>query len=194
MEADLVIGVPDSGIPAAIGFSQESGIPYGDGLIKNRYVGRTFIQPTQAMREAGIRVKLNPLPDVLAGKRLIVIDDSIVRGTTSRKLVVALRDAGATEVHMRISSPPVTHPCFYGIDTDTQDQLIAAQMTLEQIKDHLKVDSLAYLSKEGMLEAAKAESGHFCSACFDGQYPIPMDQTLLSSKLMMEPAGIAATS
>ena len=194
MDADLVIGVPDSGIPAAIGFSQESGIPYGDGLIKNRYVGRTFIQPTQAMREAGIRVKLNPLPDVLAGKRLIVIDDSIVRGTTSRKLVIALRDAGATEVHMRISSPPVTHPCFYGIDTDTQDQLIAAKMTLEQIKDHLKVDSLAYLSKEGMLEAAKAESGNFCSACFDGEYPIPMDQKLLSSKLMMEPAGIAARS
>lgn len=117
--ADIVIGVPDSGIPAAIGYSQVSGIPFGDGLIKNRYVGRTFIQPTQAMREAGIRVKLNPLPDVLAGKRVVVIDDSIVRGTTSRKLVAALRDAGATEVHMRISSPPVTHPCFYGIDTDT---------------------------------------------------------------------------
>ena len=188
-----MIGVPDSGIPAAIGFSQESGVPYGDGLIKNRYVGRTFIQPTQAMREAGIRVKLNPLPDVLAGKRVIVIDDSIVRGTTSRKLVVALRDAGATEVHMRISSPPVTHPCFYGIDTDTQDQLIAARLTLEEIKDHLKVDSLAYLSKEGMLEAAKAESAHFCSACFDGDYPIPMDRELLSSKLMMEPAGIAGS-
>ena len=162
-------------------------------MSKNRYVGRTFIQPTQAMREAGIRVKLNPLPDVLAGKRVIVIDDSIVRGTTSRKLVVALREAGCTEVHMRISSPPVTHPCFYGIDTDTQDQLIAARYTLEQIKDHLKVDSLAYLSKEGMLEAAKAESGHFCSACFDGQYPIPVDQDLLSSKLMLEPSGVAGS-
>ena len=193
VEADLVIGVPDSGIPAAIGFSQESGIPYADGLIKNRYVGRTFIQPTQAMREAGIRVKLNPLPDVLSGKRVIVIDDSIVRGTTSRKLVVALRDAGATEVHMRISSPPVTHPCFYGIDTDTQDQLIAARLTLEEIKEHLKVDSLAYLSKEGMVEAAKAESGHFCSACFDGQYPIPMDRDVMASKLMLEPAGIAGS-
>ena len=193
VDADLVIGVPDSGIPAAIGFSQESGIPYADGLIKNRYVGRTFIQPTQAMREAGIRVKLNPLPDVLSGKRVIVIDDSIVRGTTSRKLVVALRDAGATEVHMRISSPPVTHPCFYGIDTDTQDQLIAARLTLEEIRDHLKVDSLAYLSKEGMVEAAKAESGHFCSACFDGQYPIPMDRDVMASKLMLEPAGIART-
>ena len=191
VDADLVIGVPDSGIPAAIGFSQESGIPYADGLIKNRYVGRTFIQPTQAMREAGIRVKLNPLPDVLSGKRVIVIDDSIVRGTTSRKLVVALRDAGATEVHMRISSPPVTHPCFYGIDTDTQDQLIAARLTLEEIRDHLKVDSLAYLSKEGMVEAANAESGHFCSACFDGQYPIPMDRDVMASKLTLEPAGIA---
>ena len=192
VDADLVIGVPDSGIPAAIGFSQVSGIPYADGLIKNRYVGRTFIQPTQAMREAGIRVKLNPLPDVLSGKRIVVIDDSIVRGTTSRKLVVALREAGATEVHMRISSPPVTHPCFYGIDTDTQDQLIAAQLTLEEIEAQLKVDSLAYLTKEGMVEAARAESGHFCTACFDGQYPIAMDQNLLASKLMKEPAGIAA--
>jgi amidophosphoribosyltransferase len=190
--ADIVIGVPDSGIPAAIGYSQVSGIPFGDGLIKNRYVGRTFIQPTQAMREAGIRVKLNPLPDVLAGKRVVVIDDSIVRGTTSRKLVAALRDAGATEVHMRISSPPVTHPCFYGIDTDTQDQLIAARLTLEEITAHLGVDSLAYLSKEGMVEAAQAHSGHFCTACFDGAYPIEMDESVRNSKLMLEPAGLAA--
>jgi amidophosphoribosyltransferase len=193
VEADIVIGVPDSGIPAAIGYSQLSGIPFGDGLIKNRYVGRTFIQPTQAMREAGIRVKLNPLPDVLAGKRVVVIDDSIVRGTTSRKLVAAIRDAGATEVHMRISSPPVTHPCFYGIDTDTQDQLIAARLTLEEIAAHLGVDSLAYLSKQGMVEAARSHSGHFCTACFDGAYPIEMDEAVSSSKLMLEPAGIAAT-
>jgi amidophosphoribosyltransferase len=191
VQADIVIGVPDSGIPAAIGYSETSGIPYGDGLIKNRYVGRTFIQPTQAMREAGIRVKLNPLPDVLAGKRVVVIDDSIVRGTTSRKLVQALRDAGATEVHMRISSPPVTHPCFYGIDTDTQDHLIAARMTLEEIERHLKVDSLAYLSQEGMLQAAHASSSSFCTACFDGHYPIEMDENLRSSKLMLEPAGLA---
>ncbi|PHX68084.1 MAG: amidophosphoribosyltransferase, partial [Cyanobium sp. Baikal-G2] len=192
VEADIVIGVPDSGIPAAIGYSQLSGIPFADGLIKNRYVGRTFIQPTQAMREAGIRVKLNPLPDVLAGKRVVVIDDSIVRGTTSRKLVQALRDAGATEVHMRISSPPVTHPCFYGIDTDTQDQLIAARLTLEEIAAHLGVDSLAYLSKQGMVDAAHANSAHFCTACFDGAYPIEMDEQVRSSKLMLEPAGIAA--
>ncbi|PZV02333.1 MAG: amidophosphoribosyltransferase [Cyanobium sp.] len=193
VEADIVIGVPDSGIPAAIGFSKASGIPYADGLIKNRYVGRTFIQPTQAMREAGIRVKLNPLPDVLEGKRVVVIDDSIVRGTTSRKLVQALRDAGATEVHMRISSPPVTHPCFYGIDTDNQEQLIAARLTLEEITSHLEVDSLAYLSQAGMLEAAHDHASHFCTACFDGNYPIPMDEEIRSSKLMLEPSGIAAT-
>jgi amidophosphoribosyltransferase len=191
--ADIVIGVPDSGIPAAIGYSQVSGIPFADGLIKNRYVGRTFIQPTQAMREAGIRVKLNPLPDVLAGKRVVVIDDSIVRGTTSRKLVQALRDAGAVEVHMRISSPPVTHPCFYGIDTDTQDHLIAARLSLAEIEQHLGVDSLAYLSKEGMVDAAHAHSEHFCTACFDGAYPIPMDEEVRRSKLMLEPAGLAAS-
>ena len=193
VQADIVIGVPDSGIPAAIGYSQLSGIPFGDGLIKNRYVGRTFIQPTQAMREAGIRVKLNPLPDVLAGKRVVVIDDSIVRGTTSRKLVQALRDAGATEVHMRISSPPVTHPCFYGIDTDTQDQLIAARLNLVEISDHLGVDSLAYLSQQGMVDAAQANSSNFCTACFDGAYPIEMGEQVRSSKLMLEPAGIAAS-
>ena len=191
--ADIVIGVPDSGIPAAIGYSQVSGIPFADGLIKNRYVGRTFIQPTQAMREAGIRVKLNPLPDVLAGKRVVVIDDSIVRGTTSRKLVQALRDAGATEVHMRISSPPVTHPCFYGIDTDTQDHLIAARLTLAEIEQHLGVDSLAYLSKAGMVQAAQTNDGEFCTACFDGNYPIDLDPSVRASKLMLEPAGIAAT-
>jgi amidophosphoribosyltransferase len=188
VDADIVIGVPDSGIPAAIGYSQASGIPFADGLIKNRYVGRTFIQPTQAMREAGIRVKLNPLPDVLSGKRVVVIDDSIVRGTTSRKLVAALRDAGATEVHMRISSPPVTHPCFYGIDTDTQDQLIAARLTLAEIERHLGVDSLAYLSKQGMVEAAHENSNNFCTACFDGAYPIPMDEEVRASKLTLEPA------
>jgi amidophosphoribosyltransferase len=193
VRADIVIGVPDSGIPAAIGYSQFSGIPFADGLIKNRYVGRTFIQPTQAMREVGIRVKLNPLPDVLAGKRVVVIDDSIVRGTTSRKLVQALRDAGATEVHMRISSPPVTHPCFYGIDTDTQDQLIAARLTLAEIEQHLGLDSLAYLSKAGMVQAAHTNDEEFCTACFDGNYPIDLDPSVRASKLMLEPAGIAAT-
>ncbi len=188
VDADIVFGVPDSGIPAAIGFSEVSDIPYVEGLIKNRYVGRTFIQPTQAMRESGIRMKLNPLKDVLLGKRVIIIDDSIVRGTTSRKLVKALREAGATEVHMRISSPPVTHPCFYGIDTDNQDQLIAATKSVQEIAKQLEVDSLAYLSWEGMLEETKQDVNGFCSACFTGDYPVPVPEQLKRSKLMLEEA------
>ena len=185
-DADIVIGVPDSGIPAAIGFSEASGIPYAEGLIKNRYVGRTFIQPTQEMREAGIRMKLNPLRDVLKGKRVIVIDDSIVRGTTSRKLVKALRDAGASEIHMRISSPPVTHPCFYGIDTDTQDQLIAATKSVAQIAEQIGVDTLAYLTWEGMLSATERDPQSFCSACFTGDYPVEIPDGVKRSKLMLE--------
>ncbi|GAA6621182.1 amidophosphoribosyltransferase [Scytonema sp. NUACC26] len=190
VDADLVIGVPDSGIPAAIGYSQASGISYAEGLIKNRYVGRTFIQPTQTMRESGIRMKLNPLKDVLYGKRVVIIDDSIVRGTTSRKLVKALRDAGALEVHMRISSPPVTHPCFYGIDTDSQDHLIAARMSVEEIAKQLEVDTLAYLSWDGMVEATREESGSFCSACFTGKYPVPVPESLKDSKLMLEKTAV----
>lgn len=189
-EADIVIAVPDSGIPAAIGFSQKSGIPYVEGLIKNRYVGRTFIQPTQKMREMGIRMKLNPLRDVLEGKRVILVDDSIVRGTTSRKIVKALRDAGATEVHMRISSPPVTHPCFYGIDTDSQDHLIAATKSVHEIAEQIGVDSLCYLSWQGMLEATRESTTSFCSACFTGEYPIAIPVPLKRSKLMLE--GTAA--
>jgi amidophosphoribosyltransferase len=184
--ADIVIGVPDSGIPAAIGFSEATGIPYAEGLIKNRYVGRTFIQPTQEMRESGIRMKLNPLRDVLNGKRVIVIDDSIVRGTTSRKLVKALRDAGAAEVHMRISSPPVTHPCFYGIDTDTQDQLIAATKSVAEIAAQIGVDTLAYLSWEGMLTSTNRDPKSFCSACFTGDYPVEIPDGVKKSKLMLE--------
>ncbi len=184
--ADVVIGVPDSGVPAAIGFSQASGIPYAEGLIKNRYVGRTFIQPTQSMRESGIRMKLNPLKDVLAGKRVVIVDDSIVRGTTSRKLVKTLRDAGAVEVHMRVSSPPVTHPCFYGIDTDSQDQLIAATMSVAEISQQLEVDSLAYLSRDGMLKATQEDPNSFCSACFTGDYPILVPEQVRRSKLMLE--------
>ena len=185
-EADIVIAVPDSGVPAAIGFSRASGIPYGEGLIKNRYVGRTFIQPTQRMREAGIRMKLNPLKDALSGKRVVLVDDSIVRGTTSRKIIKALRDAGVTEVHMRISSPPVTHPCFYGIDTDSQDQLIAATKSVEEITTHIGVDSLAYLSWEGMMLATGEEPNSFCSACFTGKYPVPVPEMLKRSKLILE--------
>lgn len=185
-EADIVIGVPDSGVPAAIGYSQTSHIPYAEGLIKNRYVGRTFIQPTQHMRESGIRMKLNPLKDVLNGKRIVIVDDSIVRGTTSRKIVKALRDAGAKEIHMKISSPPVTHPCFYGLDTDSQDQLIAATKSVEEIARHIGVDSLAYLSWRGMLEATGADPHSFCSACFTGDYPIAVPESIKRSKLMLE--------
>jgi amidophosphoribosyltransferase len=186
VDADLVIGVPDSGIPAAIGFSRESGLAYGEGLIKNRYVGRTFIQPTQSMREAGIRMKLNTLKDALQGKRIIIVDDSIVRGTTSKKIVKTLRDAGATEVHMRISSPPVTHPCFYGIDTDNQDQLIAATKSVKEIETRIGVDTLAYLSWSGMLEATQENTDHFCSACFTGDYPVTIPEDVRRSKLMLE--------
>ena len=186
VEAELVIGVPDSGVPAAIGFSQATGIAFGEGLIKNRYVGRTFIQPTQHMRELGIKMKLNPLKDVLMGKRLVIVDDSIVRGTTSRKIVQALRDAGAKEVHMRISSPPVTHPCFYGIDTDSQDQLIAATKSTAEIQAQIGVDSLAYLSWEGMLEATRQDPNSFCSACFTGDYPVAIPDSIKSSKLVLE--------
>ena len=185
-EADIVIAVPDSGVPAAIGFSQASGIPYAEGLIKNRYVGRTFIQPTQTMREAGIRMKLNPLRDVLEGKRVIIVDDSIVRGTTSRKIVKALRDAGATEVHMRISSPPVTHPCFYGIDTDSQDQLVAATKSVQEIGEQIGVDSLAYLSWQGMLTATGDDPNNFCSACFTGDYPVSIPESVKRAKLRFE--------
>lgn len=186
VDADLVIGVPDSGIPAAIGFSRESGLAYGEGLIKNRYVGRTFIQPTQSMREAGIRMKLNTLKDALQGKRIIIVDDSIVRGTTSKKIVKTLRDAGATEVHMRISSPPVTHPCFYGIDTDNQDQLIAATKSVKEIEARIGVDTLAYLTWEGMLAATQENTNNFCSACFTGDYPVAIPEDIKRSKLMLE--------
>ena len=190
VDADLVIGVPDSGIPAAIGFSRESGVTYGEGLIKNRYVGRTFIQPTQSMREAGIRMKLNTLKDALQGKRIIIVDDSIVRGTTSKKIVKTLRDAGATEVHMRISSPPVTHPCFYGIDTDNQDQLIAATKSVKEIEERIGVDTLAYLSWEGMLQATQQNTNNFCSACFTGDYPVSIPEDVRRSKLILEKSKI----
>ncbi|MFN4066012.1 MAG: amidophosphoribosyltransferase [Thermosynechococcus sp.] len=185
-DADVVIAVPDSGVPAAIGFSQATGVPYAEGLIKNRYVGRTFIQPTQSMRESGIRMKLNPLRDVLMGQRVVIVDDSIVRGTTSRKIVKALRDAGAVEVHMRISSPPVTHPCFYGIDTDSQDQLIAATKSVAEIAAQIGVDSLSYLSWQGMIAATYDTGDRFCSACFTGKYPISIPEPVKRQKLVLE--------
>ncbi len=171
VEADIVIPVPDSGAPAAQGYARRSGIPYVDGLVKNRYVGRTFIQPDQAMRENGIKLKFNPMPDVLAGRRVIVVDDSIVRGTTTRKIVEMLRGAGATEVHLRISSPPVIAPCFYGIDMATRDQLIASRKSVEEIRQHLDADSLAYLSLEGLEAATGAGAERYCRACLTGEYP-----------------------
>ena len=172
-DADLVLGVPDSGIPSAMGFAFESGIPYSDGIVKNRYVGRTFIQPTQAMRQLGIRLKLNPLPSVIRGKRLVVIDDSIVRGNTSKKLIEMLRDAGATEVHMRIVSPEVMWPCFYGIDTDTRDQLIAANMTNDEMCEWMGADSLAFISLQGLRDSLPdVRTPGYCEACFSGEYPV----------------------
>ncbi|WP_287129624.1 amidophosphoribosyltransferase [Candidatus Cyanaurora vandensis] len=186
LDVDLVIGVPDSGLPAAIGYARQLGLTYTDGLIKNRYVARTFIQPTQEMREEGLKMKLNPISDILQGKRVAMVDDSIVRGTTSRKIVKALRDAGATEVHMLVSSPPVTHPCFYGIDTDSQDQLIAATKSVAEIAAHLGVDSLHYLSHEGMMRTTHQDPEGFCSACFTGDYPITIPSGIRRSKLILE--------
>jgi amidophosphoribosyltransferase len=184
--ADLVIGVPDSGIPAAVGFAAASTIPYGEGLAKNRYVGRTFISPSQMLRQQGIRLKLNPMKHAIKGKRLVVVDDSIVRGNTTKKLVALLRDAGATEVHMRITSPPVAWPCFYGIDTDTREQLIAATHSLEDIREHIGADSLAYLSLDAMVEATGAKKDDFCLACFDGSYPIDIPESVREGKMALE--------
>ena len=172
-EADVVIPVPDSGIMAAVGYSQRSGIPYAEGLIKNRYVGRTFIQPADSMRQLGLRLKLNPLPSIIADKRVVVIDDSIVRGNTARKLVGLLFEAGAREVHFRVSSPPVTGPCYYGIDMDKKEGLVGANYTVEQIRDQIRATTLAYLSVDGMVEATGQRKGRLCRACFDGDYPVP---------------------
>jgi amidophosphoribosyltransferase len=185
-EADLVIGVPDSGTPGAVGYAQSSGIPFGEGLVKNRYVGRTFISPTHSLRQQGIRLKLNPLKHAIAGKRLVVVDDSIVRGNTSRKLVALLREAGAAEVHMRITSPPVRWPCFYGIDTDTQEQLIASSLAVEEVADFLGADSLAYLSIRDMVEATGSPETDFCHACFSGDYPIDIPESVKRGKLALE--------
>ncbi|MEU9890767.1 amidophosphoribosyltransferase [Sphaerisporangium sp. NPDC051011] len=175
VEADLVIPTPESGTPAAIGYAQESGIPYGQGLVKNSYVGRTFIQPSQTIRQLGIRLKLNPLREVIAGKRLIVVDDSIVRGNTQRAIVKMLREAGATEVHVRISSPPVSWPCFYGIDFATKAELIAGSLEVEQIRESIGADSLGFISLDGLTEATTLPAERLCRACFDGVYPIPID-------------------
>lgn len=172
IEADIVIPVPDSGVPAALGYSDESGIPFDMGLIRNHYVGRTFIEPRQSIRHFGVKIKLNAVKELLQGKRVVVVDDSIVRGTTSRKIVKMIRHAGAKEIHMRISSPPTAYPCFYGIDTPTRNELIAATHSLEEIRKYLTADSIGYLSVKGLLKTVHPDEGKFCTACFTGNYPI----------------------
>ena len=170
--ADLVIAVPDSGNPAARGYARASGLPQDDGLIKNRYVARTFIQPGQELRKHGLRMKFNPLPEIVAGRSLVVVDDSIVRGNTTRQIVQMLRDAGAAEVHMRISAPPIRHPCHYGVDMSTREEMIAHGRTVEEVARELGCDSLAYLSMEGVYEAIGAKRETHCDACFTGEYPL----------------------
>jgi amidophosphoribosyltransferase len=186
-EADLVIPVPESGTPAAIGYAQGSGIPYGQGLVKNNYVGRTFIQPSQTIRQRGIRLKLNPLRDVIAGQRVVVVDDSIVRGNTQRAIVTMLREAGAAEVHIRISSPPVTWPCFFGIDFASRAELIAGSLSVEEIRESIGADSLGYVSLEGLIEATTLPARELCRACFDGEYPIAVSESE-QGKFLLEDA------
>jgi len=185
-DADLVIPVPESGTPAAIGYAEESGIPYGVGLVKNSYVGRTFIQPSQTIRQLGIRLKLNPLRDVIEGKRLVVVDDSIVRGNTQRALVRMLREAGAREVHVRISSPPVKWPCFYGIDFATRAELIANGLSPEEICASIGADSLAYISLDQLVEATTVPADNLCRACFDGVYPVALPEPEFLGKHLLE--------
>lgn len=172
VEADLVIPVPDSGVPAAIGYAEKSGIPFGMGLVRSHYVGRTFIEPSQSIRHFGVKLKLSALREVLRGKRVVVVDDSIVRGTTSRKIVKMLRNAGAKEVHLRISSPPTSWPCYYGIDTPTRQQLISASHTVDEITRYVTADSLGYLSLEGLHGAVGTKREGYCDACFTGEYPV----------------------
>jgi len=190
VEADLVIPTPESGTPAAIGFSQESGIPFGHGLVKNAYVGRTFIEPSQTIRQLGIRLKLNPLKEVIKGKRIIVVDDSIVRGNTQRALVQMLREAGAKEIHVRISSPPITWPCFFGVDFATRAELIATGLAPDEVRMSIGADSLGYLSKEGMIQASEQKEGELCTACFTGNYPIELPTADRLGKNLLE-KGVA---
>ena len=186
-EGDLVIGIPDSATAAAMGYANEIGIPYSDGLIKNRYVGRTFIEPDQRLRDLDVQLKFNPLPDVIAGKRLIVVDDSIVRGTTTPRVVRLLRQAGATEIHMRVCAPPIRWDCHFGVDMASRRELIAANKSVKQIEQIIGVDSLGYLSEEGLLEVVGGKQNGFCHACFSGNYPIPVQ--LEMDKLVLERAG-----
>ena len=184
VEADVVIGIPDSATAAAVGYSQESGIPYSEGLVKNRYVGRTFIEPTQHFRDLGVRMKFNPLPEVISGKRIVVVDDSIVRGTTTPHVVALLRRAGAVEVHLRVCAPPIRHPCHFGVDMATRQELVANGRTVAEIGQLVKADSLGYLSIDGLLKAVNGDPKEFCTACFTGNYPIPVQ--LEMDKLALE--------
>jgi amidophosphoribosyltransferase len=188
VEADIVMPVPDTGAPAAAGFAEGSGLPYREGMVRNRYSGRTFIQPSQAMRQRGVTVKLSPLREVVAGKRLIVVDDSIVRGTTTRQIVALLRKAGATAVHLRVSSPPIHHPCFYGIDTQIETELIASTHSVEEIREFVGADSLSFLSIGGVLQALDLPYDRFCFACFDGRYPVPVPYDTTRHKFVLEDA------
>jgi len=184
VEADLVFGVPDSATAAGLGYSQKSGIPVGEGLLKNRYVGRTFIQPDQRIRDLGVKIKFNPLPQMLKDKRLVIVDDSIVRGTTTPQIVRLLRGAGAKEIHVRICSPPIRHPCFFGVDMATRRELIASQKSVEEVRQFIGADTLGYLSLEGLLESVGLPKETFCTACFTGDYPIPVQ--LEMDKLALE--------
>jgi len=186
VEADLVIPVPESGTPAAIGYAQQSGIPYGLGLVKNSYVGRTFIQPSQTIRQLGIRLKLNPLREIIEGKRIVVVDDSIVRGNTQRAIVRMLREAGAREIHVRISSPPVEWPCYYGIDFATRAELIASGLEIEEIRRSIGSDSLSYVSMEGLIQATTIDEIKLCTACFTGKYPISVPADMSEGKMRLE--------
>ncbi|MEE2885093.1 MAG: amidophosphoribosyltransferase [Chloroflexota bacterium] len=184
VDADIVIGVPDSATAAAVGYSQEAQIPFSEGLMKNRYVGRTFILPDQRLRDLGVRRKLNPLPDLIRDKRVVVVDDSIVRGTTTPHVVNLLRKGGATEIHLRVCAPPIMWPCHFGIDMATRKELLAANKTVEQIREYVGADSLGYLSHEGLLRAVDADKNKFCMACFTGEYPVPVQ--LEMDKLVLE--------
>jgi amidophosphoribosyltransferase len=186
VEADLVIPVPESGTPAAIGFAKGSGIPFGMGLVKNSYVGRTFIQPSQTIRQLGIRLKLNPLREIIEGKRIVVVDDSIVRGNTQRAIVRMLREAGAREIHVRISSPPVKWPCFYGIDFATRAELVASGLEIEEIRRSIGADSLGYVSLEGLIESTRIDENRLCTACFTGKYPIRIPADMSEGKMRLE--------
>jgi amidophosphoribosyltransferase len=191
-DADLVMPVPDTGAPAAAGYAEASGIPYREGMVRNRYAGRTFIQPSNGLRQRGVTVKLSALRDQVRGRRLVVVDDSIVRGTTTRQIVGLLRRAGAREVHLRISAPPIFHPCFYGIDTQIETELIAAHKSVDEIREFVDADSLSYLSIDGVLAGLDLPRDRFCFACFDGRYPVPVPYDVENHKFLLEQETLVA--